>query len=99
MVMVSLQKKQISALIKIKASGKAELLAKALKIVNKDNDPDNVFRERLSKKDIRQLFVDDDLFDPLYQLDTQYYAYDDRQEEDVVQLLTNYLYGHEHGLL
>ena len=88
-------KETISALTKISALKRAELLVKALKIVNRENDPDHVFREKLLKKDLRSLFIDDDLFEPLNQFDVQYYAHDDRGEEDIVQLLTNYLQDHE----
>jgi hypothetical protein len=84
-------KETISALIKISALKRGELLVKALKIVNSENDPDHVFREKLLKKDLRPLFVDDDLFESLNQLDVQYYEYDDKEEEDVAQLLSNYL--------
>ncbi|AYB31257.1 DMP19 family protein [Chryseolinea soli] len=84
-------KETIRSLIKINAPRRAELLVKALKLVNKEGWPDNVFRERLLKKDLRQLFVDDDLFEPLNQLDIQYYDYDDKEEEDIVQRLSNYL--------
>ena len=90
-------KETIRALIKINALGRAELLAKALEIVNKENDPDNVFRERLLKKDIRQLFVDDDLAEPLDQLDAQCYDYEEK--ENITQLLSAYLRSRERRLL
>jgi hypothetical protein len=78
----------IDALIKIGAPEKAEILRVALKTVNVTNDSDAIFRERLLKNDIEALFANDTLFNPLNELDNQYY---DNESEDEEQLLGNYL--------
>jgi hypothetical protein len=78
----------IEALVRIGATMKAELLAKAYDLVNDAHLPLPIFRERLLKGDIDALFVGDELFEPLDKLDTQYYS---DEAEDVVQLLANYL--------
>jgi len=81
-------KETINVLIKIGALNKAELLKKALHIVNSDNKSDEVFRKELLNKDIKSLFVEDFLFESLDKLDTQYYAL---EKEDLEKLLCNYL--------
>lgn len=81
-------KETINALTTIGASNKTELLKEALLKVNAENNTDSVFRKRLLGKDIKALFVNDDLFEPLDKLDTQYYA---NEKEDVEQLLGDYL--------
>lgn len=79
----------IDALIEIGAMRKAELLQAALEKVNADDDTDAIFRQRLLKRDIKPLFVYDDLFKPLKALNDQYDDID--EEEDIEQLLGNYL--------
>jgi hypothetical protein len=79
--------KTIIALEAIGASQKAGLLNAALEIVNLYSDDDNVFRKKLLQKNIPELFIEDDLFEPLDQLDTAYYE----NEEDIVSLLGKYL--------
>lgn len=81
-------KETINALKTIGASKKAELLDEALKFVNSDNYLDEVFRKKLLKKQIPQLFSKDDLFEHLDGLDDIYYA---DQNEDLEQLLGSYL--------
>lgn len=78
----------VKALIDIGAFKKSNLLKEALSIVNSPNHSDRVFREKLLKKEIDALFVDDDLYDPLDNLDSKYYETND---EDTYQLLGDYL--------
>jgi hypothetical protein len=77
----------INALNAIGAFKKAELLKDALKIVNVDNSPGEVFRKKLLNKEIIPLFYNDDLDAPLDKLDGIY----DDNSEDLEQLLGNYL--------
>src|SRR5687767_15531135 len=62
----------INALIEIGALKKAQLLKEALRDVNSEEISYSIFRERLLKKEIDELFISDDLFEPLNNLDTQY---------------------------
>ncbi|OQP64629.1 DMP19 family protein [Niastella populi] len=78
----------IDALKRIGASKRAKNLNDAFEIVNTENDIDFVFREKLMSKEINKLFKEDDLFDPLDELDTQYY---NEEKEDIEELLGNYL--------
>jgi hypothetical protein len=80
--------KTIGAIQAIGASGKAELLRDALKIVNFKNYSDVLFRKKLLEKQIPQLFDLDDLIDPLNKLDTIYY---NDKKEDLEQLLGRFL--------
>lgn len=80
-------KETIDILIKIGASKKADLLKKALVLVNYEQNTDTVFREKLLKRDIKLLFVEDELFEPLDQLDSQYY---ENENENLEQLMGNY---------
>lgn len=77
----------IEALIIIGALKKAKLLEEALKIVNSDNYSDEIFREKILKKEIKFLFFEDNLSEPLNNLDNIYY--DDN--EDLESLLGLYL--------
>jgi len=78
--------KTIGHLITIGALEKAKLLKQAFKIVNVANDNIDVFRANLLSKKIDALFVEDDLFDPLDELDKVYY-----DAEDIEKALGNYL--------
>ena len=78
----------INALIEIGAIQKAELLAEAFDIVNVENNAYEVFRNKLLKKEIKALFVRDDLSDSLDKLDSVYYEND---VDDINQLLGRYL--------
>jgi hypothetical protein len=78
----------IEALERIGASKKAGYLKNAFEIVNSENDIDVVFREKLLSREIKELFIEDDLFDPLDELDTQYY---NEEKESIEDLLANYL--------
>jgi len=73
----------IPVLIEIGALRKAELLKKALSLVNRDNATDIIFRKRLLNRSIRTLFDDDTLFDPLDQLDKEYYQCEEVEEVEV----------------
>jgi len=81
-------KETINALKTIGALKKAELLGKALQLVNSENYSDEIFRKKLLGKQIPQLFFKDDLFEPLDNLDNTYYSL---ENEDIEQLLGNYL--------
>lgn len=80
-------KETIDALIEIGAFKKSNLLDKALNIVQGKLD-DQKFRHELSNKTLKKLFIDDDLFDPLEELDNIYYELED---EDITILLGAYL--------
>lgn len=84
-------KETINVLITIGALNKAKLLKEALNIVNAENNTDPVFRKKLLEKEIKSLFIDDYLFEPLDKLDVQYYAI---ENEDLEQLLCDYLQSH-----
>lgn len=81
-------KETIESLIKIRALKKAILLKEAFKKVNVENSTDFFFREKILNKDIKELFIGDDLFGPLSKLDSQYYA---QENEDISELLGSYL--------
>lgn len=80
-------KETIEALIEIGAFKKSNLLEKALNIVQ-DDIGDVEFRNKLINRSLNKLFVDDDLFKPLEELDDVYY---DIEDEDVSDLLGEYL--------
>jgi hypothetical protein len=84
-------KETIDSLTQINAIKRADLLRKALLLVNKENLPDHVFRELLLKKKLDALVVSDELDEPLDELDSIYYNIED---EDIVELLGNYLRVH-----
>ena len=84
-------KETINILITIGALNKAKLLKEALNFVNAENNTDAVFRKKLLEKEIKSLFIDDNLFEPLDKLDAQYYAI---EKEDLEQLLCDYLQSH-----
>lgn len=71
----------ITALIEVGAIHKSELLKRALLIVNTNGDDMGEFRRRLMNRDIKELFEEDSLFDPLDILDSQYY-----ESEEIEQL-------------
>ena len=79
-------KETIDALIEISAFEHADLLKSAYAKVN-IFDSDKLFREKLLKKDIYNLFVTDDLADALDDLDKVYYINCD----NVTLLLRDYL--------
>jgi len=79
----------IRALIKIGAKQKANLLEKAFKRINKDNDSDPVFRRRIFNKEILALFNDEKLEIFLEKLDDAYYE----SSEEIDELLATYLQG------
>lgn len=81
-------KETIDALTEIGATKKALLLKRALDNVNADEDTDVLFRKKLLDKDLKNLFLDDGLFELLNELDTEYY---ESEDEDLEQLLGNYL--------
>ncbi|GAB3933651.1 DMP19 family protein [Mucilaginibacter myungsuensis] len=83
-------KETIIALLDIGASKRAKLLEKSFEMVNNDNISIEVFRERLLDKDIESFFISDELYEPLDELDTQYYNIID---EEIDVLLGNYLGG------
>jgi len=78
----------IIALYEIEAIKKSRLLKKAFKIVNSNESPINIFREKLLKKEIKPLFSGEELFEPLNILDTEFYTIDD---ENLDELLSNFL--------
>ena len=79
-------KETINALNTIGASKKAELLKRAIQIVNSENLPDEKFRADLLNKKLKLLFNSDDLYLPLEELDDIYYS-----EEDTIDFLSDYL--------
>lgn len=81
-------KETIDALIEIGAFKKSNLLEKALHIVQDKDMSDENFRKELVNKTLKKLFIDDDLFDPLEELDDIYYSLED---EDISVLLGEYL--------
>ncbi|MGD1318739.1 DMP19 family protein [Chryseobacterium sp. 2R14A] len=81
-------KETIDALIEIGAFKKSNLLDKALKIVQDKNMTDQEFRKMLMNKTLKKLFIEDDLFEPLEELDDMYYDIDD---EDITDLLGKFL--------
>ncbi|WP_299178597.1 DUF4375 domain-containing protein [uncultured Chryseobacterium sp.] len=81
-------KETVDALIEIGAFQKSNLLDKALNIVQDKDMSDENFRKGLVNKTLKKLFIDDDLFDPLEELDDIYY---DLEDEDISFLLGDYL--------
>jgi hypothetical protein len=63
-------------------------LDKALKIVQDQSMSDSEFRKELMNKTLKKLFIDDDLFAPLEELDDIYY---DIEDEDISDLLGKHL--------
>jgi len=78
----------IAALETIGASAKAQLLGRALRLVNAERLPDAVFRALLLKKKFEPL-LGDDLDTPLNELDKEYYA--DGPLDHIWRLLNAYL--------
>ncbi|MGE9310819.1 DUF4375 domain-containing protein [Niabella sp. CJ426] len=78
----------ISALSEIGVKTKRQLLSNALQIVNSDGLPKEDFIINLLNKKISSLFLNDDLAEPLGELDMAYYA---EENEDIVQLLSSFL--------
>lgn len=81
-------KETIDALIEIGAFKKSNLLDKALHIVQGEIKDDENFRKELLNKSLKKLFKDDDLFEPLEELDDIYF---DLEDEDISVLLGDYL--------
>ncbi|TGL23751.1 DUF4375 domain-containing protein [Leptospira bourretii] len=75
----------VSALKKIGALEKADLLVDALKIANFEKFSDDTFRKQLLEKKIARLFSTEDLFESL---DNRYYI---DTSEDLQKLLESYL--------
>jgi hypothetical protein len=80
-------KETVDALIRIGALEKANLLITAFELVNTEDYTDEIFRRKLLTADIKQLFITDELFKPLNNLDLLYY---DDQLEDINMLLNKY---------
>jgi hypothetical protein len=78
----------IKAFIDIGALKRSSLLEVAYKKVNASNVPIEVFRKQLLNKEIKSLFVTDELYAPLDELDNEYYNIVD---EEIEELLGNYL--------
>ncbi len=78
----------IKALIDIGAFKRSNLLEAAYKIVNSNNLCTEFFRKQLLDKEIKLLFVTDEFYAPLDELDNEYYSIDD---EEIEELLGNYL--------
>jgi len=78
----------IKALLEIGAEQRAQLLAVAYNTVNKDHLTQDIFRTLLLEKSIKSLFVTDELYEPLNDLDIQYYTIDN---EDIENLLGIFL--------
>jgi len=81
-------KETVDALIRIGALEKASLLITALELVNTEDHTDEIFRRKLLTADIEQLFITDELFKPLNNLDLLYY---NDEREDIKILLGKYL--------
>jgi Domain of unknown function (DUF4375) len=81
-------KETIISLLDIGALKKSKLLEVAFKIVNANNVSIEVFRKQLLDKKIESLFVTEELYTPLDELDTEYYNIVD---EEIEVLLVNYL--------
>jgi hypothetical protein len=81
-------KETIKALLDIGSVKKSILLDTAYKLVNKDDKSEEIFRKILLDKNIKSLFVTDELYEPLDELDTKYY---DIEDEEIEQILGRYL--------
>jgi hypothetical protein len=81
-------KETIIALSDIGGFRRSALLENAFKIVNANNISIEVFRKQLLDKVIEPLFTTDELYDPLDELDTEYYNIVD---EEIEGLLGDYL--------
>jgi hypothetical protein len=81
----------VTALLEIGATKKSELLKKAHQLVNSDHVSPDQFRKRLFARDIPSLFENDDLAAPLDELADEY---ENRNEEDIHELLGSYLQKH-----
>lgn len=77
----------IKYLKEINASEKAGLLEKALAIVNYKNLDMDIFRHVLLNRQLDKLFVTDELFNALEELDDNYYD----SKEEIEELLNSYL--------
>jgi hypothetical protein len=80
----------VKVLNEIGAQKQAKILAAAMKAVNIEGDRPEIFRRKLLKREMAQLFIGDDLFEPLSSLDDEYYKLD---EEEFFSLVANYLEG------
>ncbi|MDQ1162555.1 hypothetical protein QE422_002923 [Chryseobacterium sp. SORGH_AS 447] len=81
-------KETIDALIEIGAFKKSNLLENAFNLVKDDNLSDEEFRKQLLNKNLKRLFREDILDEPLRKLDDIYYNIEDENVED---LLADYL--------
>ncbi len=68
---------------------KASILTEAYNVVNYDKFDEQDFRKALLEGRIEKLFVTDDLFDALDEIDEKY----DNSNEDITELLNRYLEG------
>lgn len=84
-------KETISALKEVGAQKKALILEQAFKLVNDEDLSAVEFRKRLLNNEIKYLFEEDSLSESLNALDMDYY---NSEDEDVQQLLTQYLVIH-----
>jgi len=80
--------KTIEALFKIGAKKKAYIIQKALLLVNSEQYSIEIFREKLLKFEIDNLFKNDNLFEPLDDLDSKY---ENIIDEDIETLLSEYI--------
>ena len=78
----------ITALVKIHAAKKAELLSESLRIVNVQKYDEETFKHKLITKDIDELFEDDEIARKLSRLNENY---DEMEDEELEVLLTSYL--------
>ena len=78
----------ITALLDIGALKRSSLLKQAYEIVNSNRIPARTFRKQLLDKQIKPLFITDELYGPLDELDNEYYNVID---EEIEELLYNYL--------
>ncbi|RFZ81639.1 DUF4375 domain-containing protein [Mucilaginibacter terrenus] len=79
----------INALIMIGATDTAKIVKRAYQLVNAANDAPVVFQEKILKKRYKNLITDEDLFEPLNQLDKAYA----NNGEDVMEMLLNFITG------
>ena len=77
----------IVTLSKIGAIEKSDILRKAFNVVNYDQLDSESFKSRLIQGRLDKLFLKDDLFDSLEELDTSYY----NSNEDIKKLLIVFL--------
>lgn len=81
----------INALVELGAFKKSNLLDSALHLIQDVSMSDQEFRDKLVNKTLAKLFKEEDLYDPLEELDNSYY---DIEDEDIADLLADYLTKH-----